>query len=235
MKKTVFLLAIALLPLAGFSQFKLGIKIDPNISLSRLAYTAETKSFSDLTGSGKAKAKLNLGIFADIPIMNHIDFNVGLGWGNNNIGFELNYVADDTTTNAFSTQNMQFALQYLNLPVSLKLYTNDISSTMKIYVNVGTKLGFRLDEKQQEELNDYQAALVGDKVFTKWFDSSLIMGAGVEMKVGSSNIAFAGLEYERGLANVVGKEYLEIDGASIDKSTLEAFNDQIKLVLGFKF
>ncbi len=233
MKKTLFFLIVGLLPIVGYSQFKLGVKLDPNVSLSRLEYTNESDIFANIQSVGDAKAKLNLSLFADIPIMNNIDLEIGLGWGNNNISFEVDYLADDSLS-VFNVQNLQFALQYLNVPVGLKLYTNDISNKMRIYVQVGTKLGFRLDEKQND-IDNYQLQLVGNKEFTKKFDSSLRLGLGTELKIGASNVAFAGLEYERGLVNVVSKEYLAIDGALLDKSNFAAYNDQIKLVVGFKF
>lgn len=233
MKKLLFILTIAFTPLFTIAgDFKIGIQFDPNLSLSRLEHTNADEYFNDIDNVGDLAAKINMALVADIPLLDHVDLEIGAGWGNNSIGFDLNYVAD--TTASFSTQNLKFNLQYLNIPIGLKLYTNDITNTMKVYVSVGSKLALRLDETQKEDLGEYED-YVSDENFSKWFDSSLRLGAGVEIKVGTSNVAFLGLEYERGLVNVVSKDYLNIQGATLDKESLKAYNDQIKLVLGFKF
>jgi hypothetical protein len=117
-----------------------------------------------------------------------------------------------------------YTLQYVQIPFTLRMYTNEISTDMKVYFQVGGTFDVKVDSKNKK------IAYAGDPVITKFsrFDASVLAGAGVELQMGSETYLMAGIRYQRGLINSASKYDNGIQSFKLN-------SDFISLDLGIKF
>jgi hypothetical protein len=139
-------------------------------------------------------------------------------------GLQLTSKGGTVSYSGFDSNNEQkISLQYLEVPLTVKLFTNDITTDTKLYFQLGGKIG-----------GVVAARIDGDKFYqgnersSKHFiipDAALLGGFGAEYQVGQSTKVFAGLSYHHGLANI--DRYFDND------VTLK--NGEVALDLGIKF
>jgi len=194
----------------ALAQFKLGMKFSPALSTNRVESTSDTTSI-DTDGLG---VRLALGPIADFQIRDNYYVSTGLIYVSKRAGFE-------GTTESGERFTEEYSLQYLQIPVTLKLFTNEVALDKKIYFQVGATLDFNINEDSKSQTN----FLVEDFLI---FDSSLLIGMGMEYKVGVNTILFGGFTYQRGLINAVNEKG-PVNG------DLSLKNDYISLDLGIKF
>jgi len=193
----------------SFGQFTLGLQFSPSISANRIESSSDSASIST-DGTG---VRMALGPIADIQIRENYFFSTGLLFVSKRVGIE--------STSNNQQLNEEYSLQYIQVPLTLKLFTNEVALDKKIYFQVGGTLDFNINEEAKSDAN----VLVNDFLI---FDSSLLIGLGVEYKVGVNTIVFGGFTYHRGLVNAVNKQG-PLDG------DLNIKNDYISLDLGVKF
>jgi hypothetical protein len=100
---------------------------------------------------------------------------------------------------------LKITTQYLELPLSIKLFTNEIATATRLYFQVGGSLnvpiGTRVNgEKFYTDPSNNTSVKAGD--YVKFFDADALAGAGAEYQLGTSTKLFAGLSYHRGLVNI---------------------------------
>lgn len=193
----------------GYAQFQLGFKFSPTISTNRIDSDSETRSFS----SDGAGVKFNVGLLADYQLTDNYFFSTGIFLASKQSAFKV--------SDALGTRTEEYALQYVQIPVTLKLFTNEIALDKRIYFQVGGTMDVNVKEKPKKDSYTYIEDF-------RLFDSSLIIGVGLEYKVGVSTIVFGGFTYSRGLLNTIDK-HLNPDDDLIFK------NDYVGLDLGVKF
>jgi hypothetical protein len=122
-----------------------------------------------------------------------------------NTGGKLNYAtvkyldtkADIDSVNAGSTLN--YKLQYINVPLGLKLKTNEIG-----YLTFFTHLGLNggINIKATGEIDDYELnnQNISDEV--KLFNLGYYIGAGVEYSIGGNAAVVLGLTYTNGFIDI---------------------------------
>jgi len=208
-RKILLLAILVLLATPSFSQFTLGLKFSPTLSTNRIEASSDSASI-DTNGNG---IRLALGPIADFKIRENYYLSTGLLFVSKRAGIEA------SSDNA--TFNEEYGLQYLQVPITLKLFTNEVALDKKIYFQVGGTLDFNINEEPKEQEN----FLVEDFLI---FDSSLLIGMGLEYKLGVNTIVFGGFTYQRGLVNAIN-EHAPLDGDFSLK------NDYISLDLGVKF
>lgn len=201
MRKTFILI---LLITAGASstiaQSKLGLKFSPIFTSTR---TALIDTLYDVENDGN-RFKFSLGLIYDHEITETYYFSTGLIFVPKSITFS---VTDETsnTTLPYASQprsgqpKEEYRLNYLQVPLTLKLYTNEIQPDMRVYFQVGGALEFKVFDAPVKE----EYTLVEE---FKDFDTSVIFGAGLEFRAGINTTLFGGLTYQRGLNNVLKSE-----------------------------
>lgn len=210
LQRQILLLTLLItLATPAFSQFTLGIKVSPQLSTNRVESTSDSISFS----SDGAGLRVALGPIADFKIRENYYASTGLLFVSKRAGIEA--------ATPSGTVKEEYNLQYLQIPVTLKLFTNEVALDKKIYFQVGGTLDFNINEEPDNQDN----FIVRDFLF---FDASLLIGMGMEYKVGVNTILFGGLTYQRGMVNTVNKD-APIAG------DLSLKIDQISLDLGVKF
>lgn len=214
LRKILLLAVLAIVATPSFSQFTLGLKFSPNISTNRVDASSDSTAF----GSDGTGLRMAIGPIADFEIRENYFLSTGLLFVSKRVGVEA------TTNNSANTQTTykeEYSLQYLQVPITLKLFTNEVALDKKIYFQVGGTLDFNINEEPKSQDN----FLVEDFLI---FDSSLLIGMGLEYKVGVNTVLFGGLTYQRGLVNAIS-EHAPLDGDFSLK------NDYISLDLGVKF
>lgn len=214
MKKNILLtfLLVSLLSFSAFSQVKLSLKFSPLLSSSRVEFISDTLSISN----DGVNPRLSLGLIVDKPITDTYSFSTGLVYLPK--GFSVITAGKNGSSYNVSES---YSLQYLQIPLTFKLFTNEVHPGLKIYFQIGGGLEVLLHDEPAEETNE----IVEDFNF---FDASVILGGGVEYKQGSSTILYGGFSYQRGLINIIN-ETIRLE------SELEARNTVVSLDFGIKF
>lgn len=210
MRKNLLLILFLSLSFSAFSQFKIGFQFSPILSSNRIDFTSDDLDL-ETDGTG---LKVAMGPFADIQLTDNYYVNVGLFYASKRVGIEQRY-KDGTPPN-----KEEYNLQYVQLPVSMKLYTNEVSLDKRIYFQFGAAFEFNVEEKKKDNV------IVED---FRLFDTSLLAGLGMEYQIGTSTMLFGGISYHRGLVNIISDA---VDGLGGD---LTMKNDYIALDLGIKF
>jgi hypothetical protein len=112
-----------------------------------------------------------------------------------------------TVTKPVNNGESVYNLQYLQVPVALKLFTNEIGTDLKMYFVVGGTLGLKIDEKEKSWDENGSSAQKPSKGSGHSFgDVGLLLGSGVEYQMGETTTLFFGLSYNRGLLDIASKK-----------------------------
>lgn len=210
MKRFIFVLVIVFGCNAAYSQVKIGLQLSPLISSNRI----ETQSDLYSVKSDGSKLKFKFGIIADLPLADNYYFSTGMLYTTKRVAVKT---VEILTTTSISEE---YNIQYLQIPLTMKLYTNEIILDTRLFFNLGVNAEISISEKFDK----------GNLVIEdfKLFDTSLVLGAGVERKIGTNTAMYVALVYNRGLINPISSS-MDID----EKILLK--NDMIGLDLGIKF
>jgi len=220
MKRIFFFAAFFLMTSVAFAQWEIGIKITPSIAGSRVV-APDNFNFKSLN----AKTHFGGGVIADYFFSENYAFSTGLIYNARGAGVSYSYT---TATGSVIQGSDEFSIQYLEIPVTLKLYTNDIATDTKLYFQAGGSLNPRISAKVNNDKLD-----ANDEKNSKHFnfmDISALIGAGAEKQVGESTKVFAGFSYHRGLFDI--DNYYE---DQFNSKNIEIKNSYFALDLGMKF
>jgi len=225
MKKIVlaFLVLAATISTAS-AQFEIGLKVSPSITSLR----AESPTDHNFTSDG-SKLSFGGGLVVDYFFGENYAISTGLlltGKGGN-----IAYT--DIAGNTPIIVKQKIATQYLGVPITVKLFTNEISSGTRLYFQVGPSLNIPIGTR-----------INGNKFFTDpvtgkenkasdyvyFVDADIMAGAGVEYQLAKSTKLFAGINYQRGLVNI--DHYFESTRGFKDVTIK---NSGVALDLGIKF
>lgn len=172
---------------AAFSQVKVGLRIAPGLSLNSVTdkKPADSIAFSN-NGAGFA---FSAGVNLDFFFSDNYAFMTGLWYSTKTAGLKA------VSTFPSSTYTQTVALQYLQIPVALKVYTNELATNIKMNFT----LGGTIDVKIAEKLKKSDPANNLYKNMYQPFNVGLLIGSGVEYQTGGNIILFGGIYYNRGL------------------------------------
>jgi hypothetical protein len=212
---------------------QLGIRFAPGFSFNTLdangVYSNVTPNLSAIRLSG--------GLIADFFFIENYAFSTGLWYTIKRSAFDnLPLGSSSVPGEPTPTGSSEYNLQYLQIPVSLKLFTNEVAPDTRVYFQVGTTLDAKLAEKAKNKSNNilYQASISQDVKVYKPFDVSLLLGAGVEFRMGENTTAFGGITYNRGLINALSGGIKDSGGTTINNN-LKSLNNLLSLEVGLKF
>lgn len=205
MKKFLFTLLI-LTSFGSLAQTKLGLKIAPVIASNRVTNDAQT------VGNDGSKLNLSVGLIVDKPLSDTYFFSSGLVYLPKRAAF---LVSD-------STYREEYKLQYLQIPLTLKLFTNEVAPDFKVYFQIGGGLEVKVFDEPEDPsftvINRFNPV-----------DFSVILGTGVEFRAGINTTIFGGISYQRGLSNAVN----QVTIASAEDLAIR--NTLVSIDLGVKF
>ncbi|MGI4875125.1 MAG: porin family protein [Janthinobacterium lividum] len=230
MKKLLFTLGTLAFAQAASAQVEIGIKISPAISYLR----PDSPSATSFT-SEKTKFSFGGGVFVDYFFGENYAFNTGLfltGKGGT-IGYNDRISLPGGTTTGVRVEQ-KIALQYLEIPLSVKLFTNEVATDTRLYFQVGGSLAVPVQTRINDEkfytdpYNNNTQSSAGSHVLD--FDANLLGGIGAEYQLGKSTKVLAGLSYHHGLIDF--DRYFEKDRGFSD---VNIKNSVFALDLGLKF
>jgi hypothetical protein len=198
MKKILLTVAALALAPAAFAQVEIGLKVSPSIVYLRPDSPSGT-SFS----SEKAKLSFGGGVFMDYFFGENYAFNTGLFLTGK--GGTISYNEQNTTRPGVTRVEQKIAMQYLELPLTIKLFTNEVAPDTRVYFQVGGSLAVPVqvringDKYYTDSFDNNNQTKAGKHVFD--IDANIIGGAGVEYQLGQSTKLLAGLSYHHGLVD----------------------------------
>ena len=209
MKKWVLFAIGCFISFFGLAQVNIGLQVSPSLSFSRVN---ETSDSADLSSTGVG-GKLQAGVFSDFLIAKSYYFSTGIFFVPKRIALQ-----DNRTRSVEEV----YHLQYLQVPLMLKLFTDELTLDTRIYFQTGltgeVKINEKTDLAEQTYLGNFRT-----------FDASWIIGAGLEYRIGYTTTLFGGLSYRRGLVNTIAQPFLPLDG------DLSLKTDFVSLDLGVRF
>jgi len=197
--KIILFLLLSLITFSAKAQYPpyyFGLKAAPQISWMK----PDTDGY---TGNG-SKIGFAWGFIAEFNFTeNH---SIGTGF---NMLFNGGKLSFPTVVNDVSgTMNREYFLKYIEVPLSLKMRTNDINGT-KYFGRIGLGTGFNIGSKKEDEFT----STAGDVTLTpknnydevSFIREALIVGLGVEHEIAQGPKLGAELTFNNGFTNVLSE------------------------------
>ena len=222
MKKLILALAALGASIGTASaQVEIGVKISP--SITSLRTDAATNNFK----SESSKFSFGGGLIVDYFFGENYAFGTGafLTGKGGTISYQENNGA---------SVSQKIAIQYVEVPVTIKLFTNEIAPDVRLYFQLGGSLAVPIstringDKYYNDPYLSPPQTSAGDHIFS--IDANGILALGTEYQLGKSTKVLAGLSYHRGLIDL--DRYFE---KNRNFSDVAIKNDVFALDLGMKF
>jgi hypothetical protein len=193
------------------AQTKLGLRLNPGVSTQRISYTNDNFSI----GNGSNAFNLSAMLFADFEMSSNYFFNTGMGYTSKRIN--INYQRQGEP----NSYNKSYNIQYVQIPATLTLFTNEIALDKKLFFQFGPLMEIAIHNKESN------AELRIIEQF-KPVDISLLFTTGMQLQLAPQTAMQIGFSYSRGLINVVKSSAEGIGNLTIK-------NDIYALDLSLKF
>lgn len=194
MKKLLFSIVFSFSCLLAIAQdepsknFRLGLTAHPNFGWMK----------SDIQGieSDGLRAGFSYGLLGDFYFTENYAFSTAL---------KLTTINGQTTLTGAAITNIAgvYKMQYIELPVKLKLTTNE-NNGIKFFGEFGLGNGFNVRAKQDLKNSSGNITIENLDIFTEtaFYRASLIIGAGGEFTVGQKTAVMAGLTFDNGFTDI---------------------------------
>lgn len=204
MKKFLLLISLAIFLATGvYAQngrtFRIGLTASPSVSW----FTPETRYFV----SEGNRIGFSYGLIGDFLLSDYYAISTGLNISH--FGGKLSF--NDRKLQEITTVERTYKLQYLELPVTIKLSTPEIG-----YFTYFGRFGFAPGVNLSAKAND---SFVVGNAYTEEVDikgqtpllrAALIVGLGAEYSLGGRLSLFGGLTYNNGFTNNLKGEVLDV-------------------------
>jgi hypothetical protein len=193
----------------GFAQDQVAVHISPGIAFGRVHTDPDTAGF----GSNGIGLGGKVGAMYDWNIKDNYYLSAGLAYSTQQIGVKN------------STIQEQHRIQYLQVPVLLKLYTSELDLDLRGYAQVGFMGALKI--------NNRVTSLAGKEVFVtklRMWEVGLLVSCGAEYNLSLSTSIFAGISYQLGLSSML---VAQRDNPPFPK--LYGYGDLITLDIGVRF
>lgn len=192
---------------SALAQWSIGIKFNPGYNISRVESSTDSLSING-TYNG-------LRFVGGLVFMNEFNDNYHFVTG-------INFSPKKTGVKASGPNSIfdeEINIQYLQLPASIKLFTNEVGLDKRIYFQIGGNLEVNI----HDTLDEIENLLIQK---TSLIDLSLMLSSGMDIKIGEETHLNLGASYSRGLLNQFS------DTGSVDVRNVIDF---LSIDLGIKF
>ncbi|GAB4019331.1 porin family protein [Spirosoma koreense] len=202
---------------------EMGIRFAPSLDMN----TAEgSGSYAGFRTNG-AGVRMSIGPTLDYFFFkNRYAFSTGLWYTIKRSAFQMPGTYGQSVWNpGLPEKESVYNLQYVQLPVTVKLFANNIGPNMRLYLQTGGLISIKVAEKALDQARNglYTAESGGSRRQYGFGDIDLLLGTGVQYKINQNNAFNLGVSYQRGLINIARGSEL------VSKSRI------VSLDLGFKF
>lgn len=195
---------------ASIAQTKLGLKLTSSVITQRITQSSDSIEIS----KGSNAFNPSIALIADMPISAKYFFSTGIGY----ISKRVNLNAYESYPDLMHT--LSYNIQYIQLPATLKLFTDDVALDKKLYFQFGPIIEIPIHLKENDQ--NFQVIKTIQPI-----DITLLLSAGVEILIAPQTVIGIGLSYQRGLLNIV-KETEFPDETLVIKNDLFGFDITIK-------
>lgn len=190
-KSLLFVSFIVVGGLTCFSQTKLGLKFSPLFSSHKISLKSDQLDVS----SGKTSTRMSIGLILDHPLTDTYFFSSGLIYLPKRVSIDL---IEEEGSSAPKNPFESYDLNYLQVPLSLKLFTNEIAPDISVFFQVGLTLEFKIFEQALDEDYEFISKF-------RFFDTAALIGTGIEYRLGVNTLFFVGTSLQKGLVNIIGQ------------------------------
>lgn len=200
-------------------KFRLGLEVCPNMGW----ISTDVKGLK----SDGSRLGFRFGLLGDVQLGDNANYFFSTGLFLNNVGFKTSTTVAAHDSIAALTSKGESKLQYIELPVSIKLKTNEIGY-MTYFGQVGFDVGVLTAAKGKVADGDFEDA----SDFVAPIRVALAVGGGLEYNFSGNTSALVGIKYSNGFTNV-NKDKVSVGGVDVDlpKAKLHYF----ELTLGALF
>jgi opacity protein-like surface antigen len=193
--KIIYLLLIIVNFIATSSQaqdFRLGFKAHPVFS--------NVSPSSDNHDNVGGKIGLSYGLLLDYYFKENYAFSTEFAISQ--LGGQVEYTKSDTSITS------DWNMRYIEIPLTIKLLTDEVSDGLKVYGKFGLNLAFRIKSEVDVNYKKGGTTYANDEIknannYTQPLNTSLHLGTGVEMNLAKNLDLQIGLTYSSGFLNVM--------------------------------
>jgi hypothetical protein len=195
-------------------KFHFGLKVLPSM--------AWIKPDVDVLERNGSRIGFGYGVQTEIRFQDNYSFATGL-----QIQYRGGSLNLKDSIPAGLNQEFDVKLQYVELPLTLKMLTNPFGK-IRVYGQFGVSPGYLIRAKGSvsnqgdDDFMDYANA----------FNMNMIIGSGIEYTISGTTVAFVGLEFNNGFVNVFDKKFSE---ALQSDSKLKGVSNYLGLHAGVLF
>ena len=205
----ILIMVMASIPSQGQGKLRFNVHFDPQIAWL-------SSSDHDAINPDGSILHLQAGIQMDYFFQENYAFV--LGFGISNMGGRLiygegtDYVQNDEPVSILPGQEVKMNLQYLDIPLGLKLKTEELGYAT-IFLQLGFNTMFRLSSHISSKDGELDKDHVEDSI--NLFSLGYHVGAGIEYRLGGNTAVIAGIRWTDGLINIS-----EHDGANLTTNAI---------------
>ncbi len=194
-----------------FYKLKMGFKFSPGFIIN---YVDASKNFKTVTSNG-ADIRLSLGPVVDMYITDKYAFSTGLWYTVKSVNYTMHgsfydnelFKTTPLTTDEIRGTKANFNLQYLQVPITMKIFSDQILQDTPLFLQFGGTLDLKIAEKvldkSRNALFQYQERLASSQSIFGLGDIGLLLGIGGEKSLNRGGDAiFFGIQYQRGLSEI---------------------------------
>ena len=233
MKKIVFLALFSLVTISFvFSQsdkvFRFGLMGTPNIAWVKP--NTETHDYNGIS------FRLGYGLTSEFLLGSNYSLSTGIesNYSGGKMTWENKMTDPEDAVEKNVDINATYRFQYLEIPLALKMKTNEINY-LTYFARFGGALGMRLNSRA-----DYEYELGGKKITDNdrkvdkdinFFRIAFVVGVGAEYSLGGTTSAFVSVNFNNGLTNIFRNK-----GDNLyDKNEKKGINNYFSLNAGILF
>lgn len=200
MKKAITFLILVVIPNISQAQTKFGFRLAPSLSMTKV----RAVNGSELI-NGKSTARASFGPTLDVDLNANISLATGLWYTGKTASITFN---NHDTAQFTSGAGHNYALSYLQIPLTIKIYPLVFSKASKLYVQVGATIDYKIAEKALNKERNYfyqfqQIQYQNTRqepipIYATW-DVGAYLGVGIEWKITGNHAIVTGIAYNRGL------------------------------------
>ncbi len=197
------LIIAALISLNSFAQdrsLRLGLTFSPTVN-----WISPDNTHYDSDG---ARLGMNYGLIADFRLVGTENYMFHTGFTLSHIGGKMSYPTAFESNGTYTpvTANATYKLRYIDIPLAIKLRTNEIGY-MHYYGLFGTLAGFNINAQADYEYGNgntsFSEADIDIQDDVQLFRSALLIGGGFERNISGNTMLSVGIHYQNGFTNIL--------------------------------